>query len=108
MRTYELRIYTLASDEAVDAYLTVYYPNHEKSLATLFDVTVHGYWSPVNTDAAQVYALFSYPEGANPAEVRKQYLADLQSAENMPGFDPSIIRSVSVTLLTPAAASPLF
>lgn len=102
IRTDELRIYTLASEEAVTAYLTVYYPNHEVSLQELFGVTVHGYWRPVDPDVLQVYVLLSYPEGVDPDEVRERYRTHPDAAANMPGFDPAVIRGVSVTLLAPA------
>jgi hypothetical protein len=103
MSVYELRIYSLASAEALEAYRTVYYPNHEVSLQKLFGVTVHGYWSA----ALRFFVLLSYPEGADPDEMRQQYREHPESAANMPGFDPAVIRDVSVTLLTPAAGSPL-
>ena len=42
MRTHELRIYTLTTEEALEAYRTVYYPKHETSMQRLFGVTMHG------------------------------------------------------------------
>jgi hypothetical protein len=77
------------------------------SLHELFGVTVHGYWSPTDTDDFRFTVLLSYPEGADPDRVRQQYRQHPVAAANMPGFDPSVIRDVSVTLLAPAAGSPL-
>lgn len=85
----------------------MYYPNHQVSLRELFDVTVHGYWSRTGTDTFELHVLLSYPEGADPEEIRQQYREHPAAAANMPGFDPSVIRSVCVAALTPAAASPL-
>ena len=106
-RAYELRIYTLASVEALDAYATEYYPKHEVSLRELFGVTVHGYWRATDIDAFQLYVLMSYPEDADPDVVRQQYREHPSAAANMPGFDPSVIRGVSMALLEPAPGSPL-
>ncbi len=106
IRSYELRIYTLTSAEALDAYATVYYPNHEVSLRVLFDVTVHGYWTASGTEDFQLYVLMSYPEGVDPDDVRRRYREHPQAAANMPDFDPAVIRDVSVAMLTPAVASP--
>jgi hypothetical protein len=106
MRTYELRVYTLASEEALVAYRTVYYPNHQASMEKLFDVVMHGCWTAIGTDF-QLYLLLSYPEGADPDDVRRQYMDHPESAANMPGFDPADLRGVSLTLLAPAETSPL-
>ncbi len=103
--SFELRTYTLATAEALHAYATVYYPRHLVSLAELFDVTVHGWWS--GTDAFRLYVLLSYPPGADPDDIRRQYREHPRAAANMPGFDPSVILDVSVVPLSAAEASPL-
>lgn len=107
IRTYEYRTYTLASEEAVEAYATVYYPNHEASLQRLFGVTVHGYWKKAGSETHEFCVLMSYPEGSVPDDVRRQYREHPESVVNMPHFDPAVIREVSISILTPAAASPL-
>lgn len=107
IRTYELRTYTLVSDEAVVAYSDLYYPQHGPSLQRLFGVTVHGYWTAPAKVAHEFHVLLSYPEGADPDVIRQQYREHPECAANMPGFDPSVIQSVSITMLTPAASSPM-
>ncbi|HEY5847860.1 MAG TPA: hypothetical protein VIT42_13835 [Microlunatus sp.] len=100
-------MYTLDSAAALHAYGTEYYPKHQLSLQELFDVTVHGFWSAIDAEGFRFYVLLSYPEGSDPAAVRQQYRQHPTAAANMPGFDPAVIRDVSVTLLAPAAGSPL-
>lgn len=68
---------------------------------------MHGYWSAIDTEAFRFYVLLSYPEGVDPHQVRQQYRDHPAAAANMPGFDPAVIRDVSITLLAPAAGSPL-
>ncbi|MGV8873525.1 MAG: NIPSNAP family protein [Rhodococcus sp. (in: high G+C Gram-positive bacteria)] len=104
---YELRTYTLTSAAALLAYETIYYPNHVASLRELYAVTVHGFWSATDTDTFEFYVLLSYPESADPVALRKQYRSHPDAAANMPGFDPSVVTNVSVTMLVPATASPL-
>jgi hypothetical protein len=104
---YEFRTYTLASAEAVEAYATEYYPRHVVSLRDLFGVTVHGFWTVTGGNAPQFSVLMSYPSGTDPDQVRQQYRVHPVAAANMPGFDPSVIRNVSITMLAPAEGSPL-
>jgi NIPSNAP len=106
VRTYELRVYTLATEKALTAYLDVHYPRHQVSLPR-FGIAVHGYWSAVGTDAFQLYVLVSYPDGADPAELNLQYMTSPDIAEDMDGFERTDILDVTATLLAPAAGSPL-
>lgn len=106
-RAYEFRVYTLATAEAQHAYGAQYYPRHRESLQRLFGVTVHGYWNAVGGEGFRFSVLMSYPEGADPDAVRQAFRVHPEAAAAMAGFDPSVIRGVSITMLSPAAASPL-
>ena len=44
MRTFELRVYTLRTKEALDFYREVVYPHHLNSFP-LFGIEVHGFWT---------------------------------------------------------------
>lgn len=105
-RSYELRVYTLATEQALTAYLNVHYPRHQLSLPR-FGIAVHGYWRAVGTGAFQLYVLVSYPAGADPAELNRAYLASPDIVEDMAGFDRADILDVTTTQLAPAAGSPL-
>jgi hypothetical protein len=64
MRTYELRIYTLPSHEALEAYRTINYPRHLTSL-THHDVGLHGLWTARDGSPA-LYALVPMPRVTTP------------------------------------------
>ena len=44
MRTFELRVYTLRTQEALDFYGRVVYPRHLNSFP-LFGIEAHGFWT---------------------------------------------------------------
>jgi hypothetical protein len=103
---YQLRIYTLKTEAALEQYATVHWPRHIHS-ARAFGITTHGIWTEHNPDARRLIALVSIPDGADPAEVATAYMASPEFAADMHGFDVNNIVNVSEILLDATAASPL-
>jgi hypothetical protein len=100
LRTYQLRAYTLSSQEALDSYRTVTYLRHLTSFAH-HDVGLHGLWT-AQDGSPVLYALVSYAEDKDPEKVTEQFVrADVE------GLDVSTIVDVTTTLLRPSAGSPL-
>ena len=44
MRTFELRVYKLRTEEALDFYMEQFYPRHLSSFP-LFGIEAHGFWT---------------------------------------------------------------
>ena len=106
MRTFELRQYTLRSEEALDIYMTRIYPRHLDSFP-LFGIEPHGIWTVKDSVEPQAFVLVSYLEGEDPGEVVRRYMASPEFAEETKDWDRSNIVAVQSTLLTPSVASPL-
>jgi hypothetical protein len=106
MRTFELRVYTLRTQEALDFYADTVYPRHLHNFG-LFGVEAHGLWT-VKADAAhRIFVLVSYAEGDDPGEVAQRYIQSPEAADDARGFDVSDILGVESTILVPSASSPL-
>lgn len=105
MRTYELRAYTLSSQEALDSYRTVNYLRHLTSFAH-HDIGLHGLWTAQDRSPV-LYALVSYAEGEDPEKVTEQFMSSAEFRADVEGLDVSTIVDVTTTLLKPSAGSPL-
>jgi NIPSNAP len=102
---FQLRIYTLRSAPALDRYATIHWARHIPSLAT-FGVTTHGVWTQRDDDDHRLVALISYPAGADPAALTRDFMASPEFAADMEGFDPDDIVAVDSMLLEPTAGQP--
>ena len=98
---FQLRIYTLRSAHALERYSTVHWARHVRSLA-LFGVTTHGVWTQRATDGHRLVALISYPDGADPAALTRDFMTSPEFAADMEGFEPEDITAVGAWLLDPA------
>lgn len=98
---FQLRIYTLRSARALERYATVHWARHVPSLAT-FGVTTHGIWTQQGDDNHRLVALISYPDGADPEALTRDFMASPEFAGDMEGFDAEEIVAVDTMLLDPA------
>jgi NIPSNAP len=105
-RKFELRIYTLPSQDAFDVYKDKVYPRHLKSFP-LFGIEAHGFWTLPSEVGYKLYVLASYPNNQDPSEVVLKYMNSKEFADDISGFDPRTIVSVETTLLRPTDSSPL-
>jgi hypothetical protein len=103
---FQLRIYTLRSAEALDRYATIHWARHIPSMAA-FGVTTHGIWTQRGDDEHRLVALISYPQGADPDALTRDFMASAEFAADMEGFDPDGIVAVDSMMLEPTASSPL-
>jgi hypothetical protein len=103
---FQLRTYTLRSAQALERYATVHWARHVPSLAT-FGVTTHGIWTQHGNDDHRLIALISYPDGADPAALARDFMASPEFAADMEGFDPEDIVAVDSLLLEPTVSSPI-
>ena len=103
---FQLRIYTLRSAQALERYATVHWARHVPSLAT-FGVTTHGIWAQHGDDDHRLVALISYPDGADPAALARDFMASPEFASDMEGFDPEDIVAVDAMLVEPTSSSPI-
>ena len=106
MRTFERRIYSLRTPEALHRYAETVYPRHLRSMP-LFGVELHGFWTKEDDRAPRLYVLVSYAEGDDPAEVTDRYLRSSELFDDTRGFDTADITGVETTVLIPMARSPL-
>lgn len=106
MRTYELRLYTLRTKEALDVYAATVYPRHLHNFG-LFGVEAHGLWTAKADAAHRIFVLVSYAEGADPGEVAQRYIQSPEAAHDASDFDVADILGVQSTILFPSASSPL-
>ena len=95
---FQLRIYTLRSAPDLERYATVHWARHVPSLAS-FGVTTHGIWTQRADDHHRLVALISYPDGADPEALTRDFMASREFAADMEGFDPEDIVSVDTLLL---------
>ena len=106
MRTFELRVYTLRTKEALDFYLDQIYPRHLNSFP-LFDIVAHGFWTKKEDAEPRLFVLASYAAGDEPGEVAQRYMQSKEFAEDIRDFSVSDILSVESTVLVPSESSPL-
>jgi NIPSNAP len=106
MRTYELRVYTLRTKEALDFYASTVYPRHLNNFG-LFGVEAHGLWIKKDDVAHRIFVLVSYAASDDPGEVARRYIQSLEVADDTRDFDVADILSVESTILIPSASSPL-
>jgi len=67
MRTFELRVYTLRTKEALDFYMEKIYPRHLNSFP-LFGIEAHGFWTAKEDVEPRLFVLASYAAGEDPAK----------------------------------------
>jgi hypothetical protein len=106
MRTFELRVYTLRTKEALDFYMNQVYPRHLRGFP-LFGIEAQGIWTVKEEADLRAFVLVSYAAGADPVEVVRRYMQSPEFAEEITGWDVSNIVSVESTILTPATSSRL-
>ena len=106
MRTYEMRVYSLRTQEALDFYASTVYPRHLDNFG-LFGVQAHGLWTRKDDIAHQVFVLLSYAEGDDPGEVAQRYIQSPEAVNDARGFDVADILAVDSTILIPSVSSPL-
>lgn len=106
MRTYEMRVYTLRTKEALDFYASTVYPRHLHNFGQ-FGVQAHGLWTQKDDVAHRIFVLVSYADGADPREVAQRYIQSPEAANDARGFDVEDILNVDSTILVPSANSPL-
>lgn len=106
MRTFELRVYTLRSPEALDNYASKVYPRHLGSFR-LFGIEAHGFWTAREDAKPRLFVLASFAAGEEPGEVVRRYMQSAEFAQDIRDFDVSDITGVESTILTPTASSPL-
>ena len=85
MRTFELRVYTLRSREALDYYVNQIYPRHLESFR-LFGIEAHGFWTAKEEVALRFFVLASYAQGQEPGEVVRRYTQSAEFAEDVRDF----------------------
>lgn len=106
MRTYEMRVYTLRTNEALDFYASTVYPRHLGNFGQ-FGVEAHGLWTKKGDISHRVFVLLSYTEGDDPQEVAQRYIQSPEAANDARGFDVADILAVESTILVPSASSLL-
>ncbi len=106
MRTFELRVYTLRTEEVLEFYRDTIYPRHLHSFP-LFGVEAHGFWTAKADVAPRLFVLVSYAEDADPGEVTQRYMQSSEFADDIRDFDVADIVGVETTALIPSASSPL-
>ena len=107
MRTFELRIYTLRSKDALELYKDRIYPRHLAGSLAAFGIQAHGLWtSPADTQP-RLYVLASYPGGQDPEEVARRYMKSQAFLDDIKDFDVTNIVGVTSTILEPTSSSPL-
>jgi hypothetical protein len=80
MRTFELRVYTLRTKEALDFYMEQIYPRHLSSFP-LFGIEAHGFWTVKEDVEPRFFVLASYAAGEEPCEVARRYMQSTEFAE---------------------------
>jgi hypothetical protein len=99
-------MYTLRSAAALDRYAAIHWARHIGSLEA-FGVQTRGLWTSRDGGENRLFALVSYPNGADPARVESEYMAGSAFAEDMAGFDPRDIVEVTSVLLDATTSSPI-
>ena len=106
MRIFELRVYTLRTNEALDFYREEIYPRHLNSLP-LFGIEAHGAWTAREDVEPRLFVLASYAAGDDPGEVARRYMQSTEFADDIRNFNLSDIIGVESTILVPSKSSPL-
>ena len=106
MRTFELRVYTLRSQEVLEFYRTVVYPRHLRSFP-IHGVQAHGFWTAKADLQPRLFALVSYAPGDEPSEVEQRYMRSPEFADDIRDFQVADIVGVETTILLPSTGSPL-
>ena len=106
MRTFELRVYKLRSEEALDFYIDEVYPRHLQSFP-LFGIKAHGFWTARQDAERRLFVLASYSAGEDPGEVARRYMQSEGFAAVIEDFRVSEIIGVESTILVPTSSSPL-
>jgi len=96
MRTFELRVYTLRTKEALDFYMEEVYPRHLSSFA-LFGIEAHGFWTAKEDVEPRLFVLASYAAGDDPGEVARRYMQSTEFASDIRNFNLSDIKGVEST-----------
>lgn len=104
MRTFELRVYTLRTKDALDFYINTVYPRHLRNFH-LFGVQAHGIWIAKGDPAPRAFMMVSYAEGDDPGEVAQRYIQSPEAANDANGFDVADILGVESTILIPPASA---
>ncbi|MDQ2840648.1 MAG: NIPSNAP family protein [Acidobacteriota bacterium] len=95
MRTFELRVYTLRTKEALDFYMEKIYPRHLNSFP------LFGFWTAKENVEPRLFVLASYAAGEDPGEVARRYMQSTEFADDIRNFN------VPTTILIPSTSSPL-
>ncbi len=82
MRTFELRVYTLRTQEALDFYVEQIYPRHLSSFP-VFGIEAHGLWTAKEDAEPRLFVLASYAAGEEPREVARRYMQSTAFAEDV-------------------------
>ena len=106
MRTFEMRVYSLRTKEALEFYASTVYPRHFNNFR-LFGVEAHGLWMKKDDVAHRAFVLVSYAEGDDPVEVAQRYIQSPEAVNDARGFDVADILGVESTILVPSESSPL-
>jgi hypothetical protein len=86
MRTFELRVYTLRTKEALDFYRDVIYPRHLESFPQ-FGIEAHGFWTAKEDVKPRLFVLASYAAGDEPGEVATRYMQSTEFADDIRDFN---------------------
>ena len=104
MRTFELRVYSLRTQEALDFYREVVYPRHLNSFP-LFGIEAHGFWMPRRMSSHGVSCWSR--GGRRTREVGRRYMQSTEFADDTRDFGVADIVGVESTILIPSTSSPL-
>lgn len=104
MSVYQIRRYFFKTQEAAATYIAIW-PQHVASLSVFGIVTI-AYFAAVD-DPLQVVALVRYPEGADIAQMTRDYMQSPGFLQDMAGFDVTQMVRVEEIALTPGAGSLL-
>lgn len=102
----ELRTYTLVDADALDRYVSNFWPLHIQSLRK-YGIIVHGVWTEHESDGARVVALVGYAPGDDPAQLAETYRRSPDFALDHEDFDVELIASMHAVVLDPIPSSPL-
>ena len=106
MRTFELRVYTLRTQEALNFYRREVYPRHLNSFPS-FGIKAHGFWTAKADVQPRLFVLVSYAAGEEPSEVGRRYMQSTDFADDTRDFDVADIVGAESTILIPSTSSPL-
>jgi hypothetical protein len=102
---FQLRIYSLRSPEGLEQYATVHWNRHLATFET-FGVTTHGVWTERSGGANRLFALISYPPGADLEQLTRHIMTSPEFGA-MAGFNADEIVDVQSVLLEPTSFSPI-